>query len=83
VVQILVAAVYSHFERAKSTSTQRCCKWLEVSHHKLQGTIEVQTVQGTIEVQTVQGAISKRDLSTDALTVISLTKQMFDNTTSF
>jgi hypothetical protein len=27
VVQILIVTVYSHFERAKNTSTQSLCKW--------------------------------------------------------
>jgi hypothetical protein len=42
--------VYLHFESNSKTSTQRHRKWLEASHHKLQGAIEVQTVQGAIEV---------------------------------
>jgi hypothetical protein len=42
--------VYIHFESHSKTSTQRHRKWLEASHHKLQGAIEVQAVQGAIEV---------------------------------
>jgi hypothetical protein len=42
--------VYIHFESDLDTSTQRHCKWLEASHHKLQGAIEVATMQGAMEV---------------------------------
>jgi hypothetical protein len=42
--------VYIHFGRNSKTSTQRHCKWLEASHQKLQGAIEVQTVQGAMKV---------------------------------
>jgi hypothetical protein len=42
--------VYVHFESDSKTSTQRHRKWLEASHHKLQGAKEVQAVQGAMEV---------------------------------
>jgi hypothetical protein len=42
--------VYVHFGNNSKTSTQRHCKWLEASHHKLQGAIEVQAVQGAVKV---------------------------------
>jgi hypothetical protein len=42
--------VYIHFAGNSKTSTQRHRKWLEASHHKLQGTIEVQNLQGAMEV---------------------------------
>jgi hypothetical protein len=42
--------LYIHFASNSKTSTQRPCKWLEASHHKMQETIEVQAVQGAIEV---------------------------------
>jgi hypothetical protein len=42
--------VYIHLASHSKTSTQRHRKWLEASHHKLQGAIEVQTVQGAMEV---------------------------------
>jgi hypothetical protein len=42
--------VYIHLGSHSKTSTQRHRKWLEASHPKLQGTIEVQTVQGAMEV---------------------------------
>jgi hypothetical protein len=41
--------VYIHFGSHSKTSTQRHRKWLEASHHKLQGAIEVQTVQGAMK----------------------------------
>jgi hypothetical protein len=42
--------VYIYLVDNSKTSTQKHRKWLEASHHKLQGTIEVQNLQGAMEV---------------------------------
>jgi hypothetical protein len=42
--------VFIYLAGHSKTSTQKHCKWLEASHQKLQGAIEVQNLQGAMEV---------------------------------